>query len=539
MSLAEDLKSIVHGEVETDDAALTRTSSDASIFSVRPQAVVHPMNTQDVRALMNYATMHKGVSLTVRSAGTDMSGGPLGESIIVDMTSHFTRIGAVQKESISVEPGVFYRDFEKITLGAGLLMPAYPASRQLCTVGGMVNNNSGGEKTLLYGKTDSYVQELRVILTDGNEYTIHPLSRGELTSAMQEKTFLGEVYTKMYNLLEHNYDRIHAAKPTVSKNSAGYALWDVWDRTTFDLTKLFTGSQGTLGITTSITFRLIKPKQHACMLVLFLRSLEPLADITTKVLAYHPESFESYDDHTISLALKLFPSFVKKLKTNAFSLGLQFIPEIKMILQGGLPKLILLAEFTGDDEQEVLTRTKAAQNALTRFDIKTRIAASKQEQNKYWTIRRESFNMLRNHIHGKRTAPFIDDFIVEPKDLPIFLPKLATLLGKYDIDYTIAGHVGNGNFHIIPLMNLKNPKQRDIIPKLSEEVYNLVFAYHGSSTAEHNDGLVRSHLLSQMFGKEINALFEETKQIFDPQNICNPRKKVYADWTWAQKHIIS
>ena len=109
MPLKDALQSIIHGEVETDDAALTRASSDASIFAVRPQAVVHPMNTQDIQTLMNYATSHKGVSLTVRSAGTDMSGGPLSESIVVDMTSHFTRIGAIREESISVEPGIFKR----------------------------------------------------------------------------------------------------------------------------------------------------------------------------------------------------------------------------------------------------------------------------------------------------------------------------------------------------------------------------------------------------------------------------------------------
>ncbi|HSX24961.1 MAG TPA: FAD-binding oxidoreductase [Candidatus Andersenbacteria bacterium] len=539
MSLQQDLQLIMHGEVSCDDTARNAASRDTSLFQVQPSAVVHPMNVQDICALVRYASKTPHTSLTARSAGTDMTGGPLNEGIIIDMTRHFGRLGEVKGSSISTEPGVYYRDLEQKTLKHNLLLPSYPASKEICTVGGMVNNNSGGEKTLLYGKTDRYIEKLSVVLADGNEYELYPLTKKELEHAMQEKTFLGKVYRDMYELLEKNYDAIQSAKPHVSKNSAGYALWNVWDKKTFDLTKLFAGSQGTLGVTTHIQFRLVHPKKHAAMLVLFLQSLEPLAELTNHILKYQPESFESYDDHTLLIALRLFSSFVRTLKTNAFTLALQFLPETMMMLRGGLPKLIIMAEFTGDSAKEVITRAKAAQSATKKFNILSRIATTKQEQDKYWTIRRESFNLLRKHVQGKHTAPFIDDCIVEPKYLPEFLPKLAAILDKYDLDYTIAGHVGDGNFHIIPLMDLTDKKQVAIIPKASREVYNLVFSFHGSSTAEHNDGLVRSHLLPQMYGPEIYSLFEQTKKIFDPKNIFNPGKKVNSDWKYSLKHITA
>lgn len=537
MSLTEALQELIHGEIAEDSASLDVASRDASLFSVRPSAIVHPMNTGDIESLVRYASSKRNVSLTVRSGGTDMTGGPLTESLVVDMATHFTRIGNVKGSSIRVEPGVFYRDMEKVTKKKGLLMPSYPASKDICTVGGMVNNNSGGEKTLSYGKTERYVEELSVVLSDGNEYTLCALTPKELQHEMKQKTFLGKVYRDMYNLIEKNYDLIHAHKPSVSKNSAGYALWNVWNGNTFDLTKLFVGSQGTLGITTNITFRLVQPKKHSALLVIFLPDLSNVSNIIEYLLAYQPESLESYDDHTLSLALKLFPSFVKKLKTNVFSLAWQFLPEFRMILRTGIPKLILLAEFTGDTKQEVLTRAEAARNAMKKWRVPLRLTTDKEEQRKYWTIRRESFNMLRHHVQGKKTAPFIDDFIIQPKHLRFFLPQLGKILDKYKLDYSIAGHVGNGNFHIIPLMDLKDREQRDSIPKISKEVYSLVFKYKGSSTAEHNDGLVRSHVLPHMFGKEMYGLFEETKKIFDPKNIFNPGKKVHADWKWALKHI--
>lgn len=537
MSLGEDIQSLIHGEVAEDETSLARASRDASLFTVRPRAVVHPMNVDDVKALVRYASTHKHISLTVRAGGTDMSGGPLSESLVVNMTSHFTRIGRVMHNSIRVEPGVYYRHMERKVRKKGLLMPSFPASKNICTVGGMVNNNSGGEKTLSYGKTERYVTELSVVLADGNEYTISPLTPSELEKKMKEKTFLGKVYREIYTLCEKHYDFIQSKKPDVSKNSAGYFLWNVWDRKTFDLTKLFVGSQGTLGITTNITFRLIKPKKHSALLVVFLPDLTSLIRIVQCLLNYQPTSLESYDDHTLSLALKLFPSFVKKLKTNIFSLAWQFIPEFFIILRFGIPKLIVLAEFSGDTAKEAIAQTEAARNAIKKWNVPTRIATSKDEQKKYWTIRRESFNMLRHHVHGKKTAPFIDDFIVRPAYLQKFLPRLAQILKKYNVDYSIAGHVGDGNFHIIPLMNLKDEHEHTIIPQVSKEVYDLVFRYHGSSTAEHNDGLVRSHILPQMYGEKMYGLFKETKHIFDPKNIFNPGKKVNFNWKWSQEHI--
>ncbi|OGY31163.1 MAG: hypothetical protein A3C02_03955 [Candidatus Andersenbacteria bacterium RIFCSPHIGHO2_02_FULL_45_11] len=529
MSIKQDLQPLVHGEVDVDDASLTHASRDASIFSVRPKAVVHPLNIDDVQAIVKYATRNDGISLTVRSGGTDMSGGALTDSVVVDMASHINRIGEIHGNSLEIEPGAFYKDMEKKTSAKNLLMPSYPASKNICTVGGMVNNNAGGEKNLQYGKTEKYIESLRVVLADAQEYELRPLSLPELKEAMQEKTFLGKAYRATYDLLEKNYKVIHAARPKVSKNSAGYALWDVWDRKRFDLTKLFCGSQGTLGITTNITFRLIQPQQHAEMLIVFLDDLARLGDIINDLKKYRPESIESYDDHTLFLATKIMP--------RSPSLAIQFLPEFRMLLIGGIPKLVLIAEFTGSAQGEVTSRLRAARAALEKYSLRSRIARNAKDREKYWHIRRESFNLLRHAHEEKKPAPFIDDFIVLPQHLPEFLPKLAGILERHKLNYTIAGHAGDGNFHIIPLMNLKDRRQRDKIPNVMQEVHNLVFQYHGSSTAEHNDGLIRSHALPQMFGPEIMTVFEQTKHIFDPKGIFNPGKKVHADWQWAQRHI--
>ncbi|MBI5153336.1 MAG: FAD-binding oxidoreductase [Parcubacteria group bacterium] len=545
MDLKTQLSYVVQGEVDDTKEARERYSHDASIFEVVPQTIVYPKDAADIARLITFVNQspHETLSLTPRSGGTDMGGGSIGESIVIDMTRHINRLKRIEKGidegTAIVEPGMFYRDFDKETQKQDLFMPSYPASREICTVGGMVANNSGGEKTLVYGQTIRYVNSLKVVLQDGNEYAFRVLNKDELEGKMQLHTFEGKVYRDVYELFKKNYDAIKAAHPTVTKNSAGYQVWDVWDRErgVFDLTKLFVGSQGTLGIITEIGFRLVTPKKHSTLLVMFLKNLNELPEIIRRVLAHHPESFESYDDHTLGLAIKFFPDVLKFFKANIIKIAFQFLPEAWMFLTGGMPKLVLMAEFTGDTAEEAQTKAADAMKGVEGLHLKARVTKSGDEARKYWVIRRESFSLLRKHIQGKHTAPFIDDMVVHSNDLPLFLPKLEALLKPYNLTYTIAGHAGDANFHIIPLMDFRDIHMREIVTELSKKVYDLVFAFKGSMTGEHNDGMVRGPFLRDMYGDHIYAIFQEIKTIFDPKNIFNPHKKVDATLEYSMQHL--
>jgi FAD/FMN-containing dehydrogenase len=488
----------------------------------------------------------ENISLTGRSAGTDMTGGPLGQSIIVSFTKYFNHIVGIDGDEAKVQPGVYFRDLEKELIPRGLLYPAFPASKDLCAIGGMVNNNSGGEKTLAYGKTENYLRAVNMVMSDGEQHTLWPLSGEALAAKLAEQSFEGEVFHKLYKLINDHYDAIKAAKPDVSKNSAGYYLWNVWDRKTgvFDITKLIVGSQGTLGLLTEAKLGLVPAKKHSRLAVVFLKDLRWAADLVEDVLKFHPESIESYDDRTLMIAVKLWRQVLRSMKGNALVLAWQFLPEMFMVLRGGMPKMIVLIELTGNDERDLVARLEELHKDIAKFaaahdGVSARMLRNEREEQKYWTIRRESFALLHNNTTGKDTAPFIDDFIVKPEYLPEVLPKVNAILDKYkkDLVYTIAGHPGNGNFHIIPLMDLKDARVRALIPQISEEVYRLVFQYHGSITAEHNDGLIRTPYLEEMYGPEIAALFAEVKKIFDPENIFNPGKKVNGSLQYSIDHI--
>jgi len=523
-------------------------SHDASMFEIIPELAVAPRTAKDVETIVKFVADnkkdHPHLSLTARSAGTDMSGAAINDSIIVDFKKHFTDILKVDKTHAVVQPGVLFRDFDVETIKHGALLPSYPASRDLCSVGGMVNNNSGGEKSLEFGKTEKYVPEMKFVFADGVERIVRPLNRRQLIAKMGQDDFEGKVYKQLFELIEAHYDEIKAAKPHVTKNSTGYRLWDVWDRETgiFDLSQVIIGAQGTLGFVTEATFQLVKRPTHSGLLVLFLRDIDGLGELINTVMSHKPATFEGFDDATLWLSIKFMPSFLKLLGPVKFiHLLLTLIPDGFQLLRG-IPKLILMVEFTGSTEDEVRQKIKALHRDLGPLKARYEINGFEEDPNegaseKFWIMRRYSFQLLRSKVKDKHTAPFIDDFIVNPEHLPEFLPKIRTIIKKYKLFATIAGHMGDGNFHIIPLMKLEDPKDRAKLLPSMKEVDELVLKYKGSLSGEHNDGLVRGPWLEQMYGKKVLDLFKQTKDIFDPQHIFNPHKKANASWDYSFSHI--
>jgi FAD/FMN-containing dehydrogenase len=554
--IARDIEKLIDGEVSVSNADLKKASKDASLFTVRPQIVVYPKDKHDIQAIIRYINNLKqaeneakplssgegfGVrlSLTARAAGTDMSGGPLNDSIILDVTKHMHKIYEIHDMSVVCEPGVYFRDLEKLLNKVGLMYPSYPASKDLCCLGGIVSNNSSGEKTLLYGSTKDWVEEIEMVLADGTIFNFHEITFNELEKFLSEDIkdftdvdrggiFVRQIYEDILRVIDENKNLIESERPKVSKNSSGYFLWEVidWKKETVNLAKLVCGSQGTLGIITKVKLKLVQKKPYSQMLTVLMPDLNDLVPMVEEILKFKPEAIETFDDHTFKIAMKFLPSLIWKLKGSIFSLGFSFIPEAWMALTGGVPKLILMAEFTGATQKEANQKTEYALSQIQQFKYSARVTKNEIELQKYWLFRRESFNLLRSKLRGFRTAPFVEDIIVPIENMREFIPQMQAILDKYKYIYTVAGHAGNGNFHIIPLMKLNTKEEIVTIRKTNQEVFSLVQKYQGSISAEHNDGLVRTPYLHFMFSNEMLELFKKVKNIFDPLNIFNPGKKV-------------
>lgn len=545
--LAKELQTLIKGDVVFDDQTLDRMSHDMSIFEMRPKIIVYPKDETDVSIVVRFVKMKKAtgedISITARAAGSDMSGGVLSTGVVLVYTKYMNQLKEVGVDFAIVEPGMFYRDFDAETKKHdGLILPSFPASREICALGGMINNNSGGELNLRYGKTDRYVHALSVTLSDGSSAEFKKITLDELEQKKTGNGFEAQIYRDMHRMLKEHKQEIENSTPTVTKNSAGYALWDVLDeeRGTFDLARLLVGAQGTLALVNEAKVGLVKPKPRRAMMVAFVHSLKDVPEVMHRILPLSPESCESYDENTLKLALRFFPELFKQLGfMNMLKLGFSFIPELLMFVRGGAPDLIIMVEFAEDTDEEALRKARAAAWSLRDLNVKTEVINTALGAKKFWTIRRESFALLRKNPKGLKAAPFIDDFVVHVDDLPHFLPELITLLSPYKLTFTIAGHVGDGNFHIIPLMNLADPKSHDIIIELSQKVYALVHQYHGSITGEHNDGIIRTPYLPMMFTPAMLELFAQTKHIFDPQNILNPGKKVGGTIADIKKYMMS
>ncbi len=519
-----DLEKQIKGEIVYDPKILEKYSTDASLFTVMPSLIIYPKDKWDISKIVKYVHDLKlesldvksekyrkfdDLSITARAAGTCMSGGSLNNSIILDVTKYLNKIEMIGKDFVICEPGLYYRDMEKETLKHNLFLGSYPASKDLCCIGGIVANNSAGEKSLLYGQTVDYVEEIEMVMSDG-EIRVFNETSGE--------------YKNIFDLINKNKDEILKNEPRVTKNSSGYFLWKLLE--TNNLSKIICGSQGTFGIITKVKIKLVEAKPKSQMLTVLMPNFENLVELVEEVLKYKPESIETYDDQTFKIVMKFLPTILWKLKGSIFQLAYSFLPEVKMVLFSGIPKLIMLIEFTGQTQAEVDKKAKECLTHIIKFKYSARVSRSDVERNKYWLFRRESFNLLRSKLKDFRTAPFIEDTIVPIENMKTYIPEIQEILKKHNFINTIAGHAGNGNFHIIPLMKMQTQSEVNEIIQANSEVFELVQKYGGSLSAEHNDGLVRTPYLHYMFTAKMLNLFQDVKNIFDPLNIFNPGKKV-------------
>jgi FAD/FMN-containing dehydrogenase len=255
--VAHYLQEHVLGEVITSTALRQYFSTDGGVFTVTPSVVVYPRNENDVRKTARFAWQlaERGriIPITARGRGTDQSGAAIGTGIVMVFPSHMHHISELDGKSgvITVQPGITYGHLQQTLHTHGRFLPPYPASFEYSSIGGAIGNNAGGEKSVKYGKTSKYVRSLRVVLANGEVIQTGRISKREVNKKLGLSSFEGEIYRGLDKLYEENHELIKADPLGVTKNSAGYNIWDVKHKDgSIDLTPLFVGSQGTLGIIT-------------------------------------------------------------------------------------------------------------------------------------------------------------------------------------------------------------------------------------------------------------------------------------------------
>jgi FAD/FMN-containing dehydrogenase len=530
------------GGVSSDKPILEKYSTDESIFSIKPQVVIQPKNRQDVEiattVIARETKRFSSLSLTPRAAGTGLSGGSLTDSIVIDVCAHLHKVGEVveKKDSITIscEPGAMWRDVEKKLKQHNAYIPSYTSSKDICTIGGAVANNAAGPDSLRYGHCADWVDALDVVLCDGHTYTLKPLSYRDFKDLIKHKHEHARIAREIFNLIEKNEKVIKNGKPKTAKNSAGYALWHVCPQGiaafkkgegVFDLTRLISGSQGTIGIITNIVMRAIPIQKNTSLFVVPIFKLEEAAKVITSALKYNPINIEIFDALTFDLALKNPDFFKKRLQgIEYYRVMLSMYSLFHVRFNRKTPEFTIMVTLDEETTNETPVATIAAD--ISKAGTRARLVKSKREEEMFLQIRRASYSLSKLLDPGKRPAAFLEDMTVPPENLSKFFVDIKKLFKEFNVQSAIHGHGGNGHFHFYPLLDFTQKTTPILVEKMAEKFYATAVKYKGNICGEHNDGIIRTPHLSKIFSKQVLELFKDTEHIFDPDDIFNPGKKV-------------
>jgi FAD/FMN-containing dehydrogenase/Fe-S oxidoreductase len=491
------------GKVLSDLPTKEAYAIDAGIYKIPPQAVVILETKTDLETILSYA-QKTGISLTARSGGTNLTGSAIGAGIILE----FSRLNRVleinpKEKWARVQPGITNTELNKQLEKAGLRFAPDPSSGDMCKLGGMLGTNAAGPHTLKYGSVKENVLSLEVLLADGQWLTVRPYQLDDPT--LVQLLRIHPLLKQILDLVRQNKGLIQNRRRHVSKNSSGYNLFDLadgLDRGVFDLPKLFIGSEGTLGLTLDATIKLVdRPRSVATGLIYFKR-LEEIGPAVNLLLAAHPCALEVMDANTLDM-----------IGRERF-----FIPPDT--------RAVLLVEF---DEGNVRQKMIEAQKSCQAFSLSRPmdVAYEKEEQAQLWEVRKAIYPTLYRQESRKRPINFCDDVVVPVRRLTELLAYLEKLFKDLNVPVAIYGHIGDGNAHINPLLDLNDPEDIEKMIRIANEVHTTVIErFEGSICGEHGDGRVRAEFLPALYGLELYRLFEQVKKIMDPQGILNPGIKL-------------
>lgn len=513
--VAHYLQEHLVGEVMTSTDARRYFSTDGSVLQLVPALVAYPRNENDVRkaARFSWQLAERGrvIPITPRGSGTDTSGAALGTGIILVFPAHMNRVLELDTKTntVTVEPGINYGKLQQTLHTHGRFLPPYPAGFEYSTVGGAVASNASGEKSIKYGDTRAFTKSLRVVLANGEVIETKRLTKRELSKKLGLATFEGEIYRSIDTLLEEQRDLVERLERGVVKNNSGYNLLEIKRRDgSFDLTPLFVGSQGTLGIVTEIALHTEPHNPQTTLMMARFDSLQHLQDAVVELreLPEKPSALELVDEYVLQQVHEINPN------------------QLSEIIKPPFPAAILLAEFDTPDKKVKKTTRKAAK-IFEKYAASLETITDNEQQQSIWKIR-QSTSLLIGHNEGlMRPTPIIDDAAVPVDRLRALIEGLYKILDANGLEPAVWGHAGDGVLHVQPRLNLGQVGDRQRAFRVMEDYHKLVIELGGTISSEVGDGRLRAPYLEAMYGPEQFALLQKIKQIFDPYGILNPGVK--------------
>lgn len=498
-SAVADLRRAVAGEVLDDAVNRAMAATDASPYREMPALVVRPRNAEDVAAVVAWAA-RTGVTLHGRGAGSGLTGACLGEGVVVDFRRHMTEILALDPEAgtVTVQPGLVHTALNDRLARDGLFFPPDPASGDYCSLGGMLANNSSGARSVKYGATIDYVEELDVVVPGQG-----PLRLGRARPDGSGDA-VGRLAAGVEDLRPAHEEAFRAALPRAPKNCSGYRLERAWrDDGTVDLARLMVGSEGTLGLITAATLKVRPLPATRRLALLNFASLPAMGAAVARIVPLKPSAIEIMDRHFLALVRERRPDLR------------DYLPE------GTAAQLLVELDGTASASADAASRLRSLAS-LPDFGAMTFVEAEDPaRQEALWSVRRAALPLLFTLPGPARITPFIEDVCVAPEHLATYLERLHAIFDRHGVASAVYGHAGDGNLHTRPLLDLRDPAQVDLMERLADEVYAVVTELRGSISGEHGDGRLRTPFLPRMLGPAYEAI-NAVKTVFDPARMLNP-----------------
>ncbi|MDB5273535.1 MAG: ydiJ [Chitinophagaceae bacterium] len=520
----ELLKKELEGDLFTDTTLRTLYATDASAYRELPLAVARPKSSSDISKLISFANKYK-TSLIPRTAGTSLAGQVVGKGIVVDVSKYFTNILElnVAEKWIRVQPGIVLDELNKLLEPHGLFFAPETSTSNRCMIGGMVGNNSCGSHSVIYGTTRDHVLEIKGFLSDGSYVHFHDLSPEEFDAKCQGTSLESKLYNYTKNVLS---DAARAAeirkefpKRSIRRRNTGYAIDELLETQPFATTeehfnfcKLITGSEGTLMFMDEIKLNLIDlPPKEKAVVAVHLNSIAEATRANIIALKYKPGAVELLDD----VILQCTKSNIEQSKNRFF-------------VQGD-PAALMVVEFARQSKEELtkLTTEMEAEMRANGYGYHFPVLFG-NDINKVWSLRKAGLGLLSNVPGDRKGVPCIEDTAVDPQDQPAYIDEFQAILNKYNLQCVFYAHIGDGEIHLRPVLDLKTQKDRDLFFTITDEVATLVKKYNGSLSGEHGDGRVRAPFIKKMIGEKNYQLIVDLKTNWDPNHILNPGKIVNA-----------
>jgi FAD/FMN-containing dehydrogenase/Fe-S oxidoreductase len=511
-TLRRELEEQISGEVRFDAVSRALYSTDASVYQIDPLGVVIAKSREDILRTVNLARAH-GVSITARGGGTSQAGQAIGGGLQLDTSKYYHRILElnVPERWAIVEPGIVLDELNAQLKQHGLRFAPDISTASRATIGGMISNNSCGARSVMYGKTIDHVLELDVILSDGSQAHLRPLTRAELDAACEGDTLEAKCYRTVRQVARECAGEVERRYPKVVRRVGGYNLDEFVDESKpFNLAKIIVGSEGTLGMITAAKVNLVPlPREKAVLLIEFEQLLDALA-ATPAILKHNPSAIEVMDGFILNHAREN-PAMDRMRRA---------------ILQTDDPGALLCVELYAERADELPPRLEAIEGDLAPFPCVHRRLLALPDQARVWGFREASLGLSMAMKGDEKSLSFVEDTAVKPEVLRDYIDEFLAMIRRNGSSSGVYAHASVGCLHVRPVVNMKTAEGVARFEAIATQSADLVLKYGGALSGEHGDGLVRGPFMEKMFGSGLYQAFRTVKHTFDPNGVFNPGKIV-------------